>query len=312
MTLDEACKAYLRDLHARNMSESTRNGYRSLFRQLKTYAETSGLVDLPEIDHQQVRDWRETWTCKPTTHLTRLKLLSAFFRFSVNAGWIDESPIVNLKPPRRTASPTMPFARDEMRRLLGCTEKRPGERALILLMRYSGLAIGDAVTLSKDSCQDSLLVLRRAKTGELVVVDLPDIVLEALSSIDRPDKPYYFWTGRSKRVTAAKSWRKRLLRVAKEAGVKGFRSHRLRDTFAVELLLNGVAMEDVSTLLGHGSISITERYYAPWCRARRDRLVEVVRAANGKDPIIRELRQGRLSLDAKVPSVEIRTATPVR
>ena len=294
ITVDEACEAYLRDLVARNMSDSTRSNYRSLFRQLKAYADSEDLVDLPEIDNQRIRAWRETWICKPATHLARLKLLSAFFRFSVNAGWIDASPIVNLKPPRPTASPTMPFTKDEIRRMIACTENRPGERALILLMRYSGLAIGDAVTLSKDSRHGSLLILRRAKTGELVVVDLPDVVLQALSNIELPGKLYYFWTGTSKPVTAAKSWRKRLLRVAKEAGVDGFRSHRLRDTFAVELLLNGVAMEDVSVLLGHGSITITERYYAPWSRARRDRLAEVVRAANSEDPILKDLREGRL------------------
>ena len=32
--------------------------------------------------------------------------------------------------------------------------------------------------------------------------------------------------------------------------MKGFRTHRLRDTFAVELLLAGVGIEDVSALLG--------------------------------------------------------------
>ena len=45
----------------------------------------------------------------------------------------------------------------------------------------------------------------------------------------------------------------------------------------------------VSVLLGDGSISITERYYAPWAKARQDRLVKVVRAANAKDPLLAEL-----------------------
>lgn len=62
-----------------------------------------------------------------------------------------------------------------------------------------------------------------------------------------------------------------------------FRSHRLRVTFAVELLLAGVAMQNVSVLLGHSSIQTTERYYAPWIKSRRDRLVRVVREACGQD-----------------------------
>ena len=47
---------------------------------------------------------------------------------------------------------------------------------------------------------------------------------------------------------------------------------RLRDTFAVALLAQGVSIEDVCSLLGHGSIRTTERYYAPWDRRRRERL----------------------------------------
>lgn len=41
-------------------------------------------------------------------------------------------------------------------------------------------------------------------------------------------------------------------------------SHRLRDTFACDLLQNGVSLEDVSNLLGHQSIVTTERHYAKW------------------------------------------------
>ncbi len=69
----------------------------------------------------------------------------------------------------------------------------------------------------------------------------------------------------------------------------GFRPHRLRDTFAVALLTAGVAMEDVSALLGHSSIRTTERHYAPWDRRRRDRLAQVVRAANRLDPLLVEM-----------------------
>jgi integrase len=48
--------------------------------------------------------------------------------------------------------------------------------------------------------------------------------------------------------------------------------HRFRDTFAVELLLAGVPIERVSVLLGHQSVRITERVYAPWVRSRQEQL----------------------------------------
>jgi len=52
-----------------------------------------------------------------------------------------------------------------------------------------------------------------------------------------------------------------------------------RDTFAVEMLLAGVPLEQVSILLGHKSVKITEKYYAPWVKARQEQLAANVRRA---------------------------------
>ncbi len=49
-------------------------------------------------------------------------------------------------------------------------------------------------------------------------------------------------------------------------------SHRLRDTFAVDLLQKGVPLEEVSKLLGHESIKTTEKHYAKWVSGRQDHL----------------------------------------
>jgi site-specific recombinase XerD len=52
----------------------------------------------------------------------------------------------------------------------------------------------------------------------------------------------------------------------------------LRDTFAVELLLIGVSIEEVSRMLTHKNISTTQKHYDPWVKRRRDQL-EVSRVA---------------------------------
>ncbi len=51
-----------------------------------------------------------------------------------------------------------------------------------------------------------------------------------------------------------------------------FHSHQLRDTFAVNQLLNGTSMEDLSQMLSHKSVKITERYSAPWVPERQSAL----------------------------------------
>ena len=87
----------------------------------------------------------------------------------------------------------------------------------------------------------------------------------------------------------ANYWRQRLAQIAEQAGVQGFRTHRLRNTFAVELLLADVSIEGVSVLLGHSSMQPTERYYAPRDRSRRDCLTRIVRDAHERDPLLAEL-----------------------
>jgi integrase/recombinase XerD len=54
-----------------------------------------------------------------------------------------------------------------------------------------------------------------------------------------------------------------------------------RDTFAVELLLAGVPIDQVSLLLGHSSTKITEKHYAPFVKARQEQLESSVKAAWG-------------------------------
>ena len=63
-------------------------------------------------------------------------------------------------------------------------------------------------------------------------------------------------------VATTKHWRNRLKSLAAEAGVRGFHPHRLRDKFAVELVLPGVMMQDLSSLPGHGNVGTTKRFCA--------------------------------------------------
>jgi integrase/recombinase XerD len=148
-------------------------------------------------------------------------------------------------------------------------------RALVLLLRYSGLRIRDAATLSRNRIQGDKLFLYTAKTGTPVYCPLPPFVMEALNAI--PESTYFFWTGLSTPKTAAGIWQESLKRLFVLAGVPDGHAHRFRDTFSVELLLAGVPIERVSILLGHQSVRITEKHYAPWVRARQEQLEADVR-----------------------------------
>lgn len=74
-------------------------------------------------------------------------------------------------------------------------------------------------------------------------------------------------------------------RLFKLAGVTTGHAQRYCDTFAFEVLLSGVTLERVSVLLGHQSVRVTEKHYAPWVRARQEQLESDVRRTWGTDLI---------------------------
>jgi integrase len=148
------------------------------------------------------------------------------------------------------------------------------------------MRIGDAVQLGVNRLQGNKLLLHTEKTGVHVYCVLPDIVTKALDAAPHSSQNYFFWTGKSTFRSAKGKWQRRLQRLFEFASVVGGHAHRFRDTFAVELLLAGVPLDRVSVLLGHTSIRITERHYAPWTRSRQEQIESDLRAAWQTDPVI--------------------------
>jgi integrase/recombinase XerD len=154
-------------------------------------------------------------------------------------------------------------------------------------MRWGGLAITDAITLERSKLTaDGKLFLYRAKTGTPVYVPLPAPVAQLLREIPNSNPRYFFWSGQGERESAKKPWDKSLRRVFQSAKLceadgtpKRCTAHMCRDTFAVELLLSGVPLDQVSLLLGHDSIKVTEKHYAPFVKARQDQLEASARLA---------------------------------
>ena len=94
----------------------------------------------------------------------------------------------------------------------------------------------------------------------------------------------FFGTGLGKLKSAVGNWQRSLRRVFKLANIthadgtnKRCHPHMFRDTFAVECLLAGIRLDQVSVLLGHKSIKITEKHYAPWVKERQEQLASTVR-----------------------------------
>jgi integrase/recombinase XerD len=220
--------------------------------------------------------------------------LRAFLRFSERRKWIESNPAIDLKAPKIPNRPTLPFTREEMLKILAAIDgyaDRVGVaraqrwRAFVLLLRYSGMRIGDAVQCGPDRLKGARLFLYTQKTGVPVRCVLPDFVVREIEAAPKSCQYYFFWTGKSKLHTAVGIWQQSLQILFQIAGVQGGHAHRFRDTFAVELLLAGVPLERVSVLLGHSSVRVTERHYAPWTKSRQDQLEADLQRAWSEDPI---------------------------
>ena len=72
---------------------------------------------------------------------------------------------------------------------------------------------------------------------------------------------------------------------------------------AIELLLSGVPLERVSVLLGHKSLKVTEKHYAPWVRARQEQLEADVRRSWSEDPLTLREAKGTPEVHGKVEAV---------
>jgi integrase len=127
--------------------------------------------------------------------------------------------------------------------------------------------------LTPADLNENKLFLYMQKTRVPVYVPLPQHLMAELKALPLTGG-YFFWSreGNSQLETATGNARRSFRKICKEAKVKNGHPHRFRDTFAVNLLLQGVALETVSILLGHTSIKITQKHYSPWVKSRQQKL----------------------------------------
>jgi len=159
--------------------------------------------------------------------------------------------------------PTLPFDDSEMTRILAAADTLTGwgwfgpkARAMVLLLRYTGLRMQDAACRERSRMIDGRLFLFTQKTGTPVYCPLPPQVVTALATVPNEHTDYLFWDAKSTRETTVKSWNRVFNRVfaAATPPIIGGHPHRFRDTFAVSLLLKGVSHESVSTLTSRASL----------------------------------------------------------
>ena len=312
VTVAQAVDAYLADAVSRSVESSTLKKLETIFRkQFLAWTRVEGIEYLDELELDTLLNFRNTWEDGPLAKQKKQSRVIGFFWACVRRRYLTENPAIGLGKIKVVQIPTDYFPPDELERIIAATYLRRGDRGggdvkanqtrlrtMTLLMRWSGLRIRDAVTLERHRLNGDSLLLYQAKTGTPVYVPLPPQVVEALENIPPGPKPnprYFFWSGNGEPKSAVADWQRSYRRLFKSADIrtadgerKRCHPHMFRDTFAVEMLLAGVPIDQVSLLLGHASVKITEKSYAPFVKARQLQLQESVRnawnAATGNGP----------------------------
>ena len=115
----DAITKFLADCDARHLGwEAKRNTHHLLEDRLLSWCESKGLSNLRQLTVDALRQFRQSWKDSPLYATKNLERLRAFLRFCQQAGWIKQNPATSVKPPKVTASPTLPFSRAEMKRII--------------------------------------------------------------------------------------------------------------------------------------------------------------------------------------------------
>ena len=291
--LQECLDIFIQDKKVQGITPGVIGKYTRELDRLREYCERAGVFTVQSITRELLTGFCGTWEAAYPSSTTRSKVRErcrSFLRYCYEAQWIPRVPV--LPKIKVEEPPTLPLTAKEYDRLLDTVYGVVAEtaqakvHALFQLMRWSGLAIRDALTLERNEIKrDGVkgiyrIVTSRQKTGTDVSVPIPAAIAKELLEVLNGNPRYVFWSGNGEEESITKTWAKYYIApVFKAAGLAGeghMMSHRLRDTFAVDLLEKGVPLEEVSKLLGHESIKTTERHYSKWMKGRQDRLDALV------------------------------------
>lgn len=215
---------------------------------------------------------------KGSTMARKTAALRSFFSFLVAMGEIPGNPAAGIASPRRSMRLPEFLPVDEMMDLLrslpagGEAGKR--DAAILELLYSSGLRVGELVSLRRrDVSLEEGLVRVRGKGAKVRVVPVGEKALTALSE-------YLADTGRgARRGEEDDDWRGALFRnmrggaltarsvarildkALERAGLSRHLSpHGIRHSFATHLLESGADLRAIQEMLGHASLSTTQRY----------------------------------------------------
>jgi integrase/recombinase XerC len=290
--MQEEIRRFLRVLAVeRNASPHTLEAYGRDLEQFRSFiAETEGSVPLPAVTHLMIRRWIASLhgSTARSTIGRKVAAVRSFMRHLLRTGVLAANPAELVTSPRREKKLPHHLGIDEITALV--TAPSGGGHlvlrdAAILETLYScGLRVSELTSLDRrDLDLEERLVRVQGKGGKERIVPVGGYAGRAIRAYletrgEVPPTAPLFLNARGGRLTrrgVALVVDRHMLRIA---AMRKVSPHSLRHTFATHLLESGADLRGIQELLGHASLSTTQKY----THVSIDRLMAVYDQAHPK------------------------------
>ena len=248
-----------------------------------------GLADLRTADFRAWLSARAERGLARSSTARALSTLRSLFRRLEKQGHLSSTALANLRTPRLPRSVPKALSEAEAAAAIAAAGERAAQPwiakrdiAVLTLLYGAGLRIGEALGLNRGAAPSGPSMRITGKGGKERLVPLLPVVVEAVAQyLDAcphalgPDDPLFVGV-RGRRLQASQV-QATVRRLRTALGLPETATpHALRHSFATHLLARGGDLRSIQELLGHASLTTTQRYTA----VDTARLAEVYRAAH--------------------------------
>lgn len=237
-----------------------------------------GKLDLREISPLEIETYRakrlKAGVRKSTTN-RELALLKKMFHLAVDWGYCAENPVlkVRLFPEKDNRKERVLSPEEEGKLISHCP---PHLAPIVVFALNTGMRRGEILGLRWDQVDHAGKAIRvtGTKSGRDRIVPLNNAASSVImAQRSKSYGPYVFPSTKGREFM--KSVAHSFTRACRKAGIKGLRFHDLRHTFASRLIQKGADIITVQNLLGHYSVTVTQRYTHTGADEKR-RAVEIL------------------------------------
>ncbi len=278
----ERYKQYLVRL---NTSPHTQRAYRHDLEEFLSFIQNNELAgDLKEIDTMALRMYLASLHnqgLQKSTIARKLACIRSFFKFLCRQGVLSENVASYMQSPKAGKKLPTCLSKEEVFSLLDLANNVPAgqntqptkftsrDKAMLELLYAAGIRAAELVGLNLEDINFTRKLIRvMGKGGKERIVPIGDTAKAALRDyIDtrnkfapQKDERALFLNCRGKRITTRSLARILNKHITLSALNKRISPHTLRHAFATHLLDQGAGIRDIQELLGHASISTTQRY----------------------------------------------------